>query len=243
MTTLLESQFLDKLLSDKQKLKQLAIAWRHDSTVDPEIVATLGPKISDEDIARRWSAMLDQKLNNLGEPEMLTDPKYKDWITKLYTTGVHHSSQIINRLPELEGWHLLSVRGLLKPQHTDLNRFRSADVLQRVIDGEYQSTIQKIKRERELEKLKKDIREIVLIDNDQFRVAIPLNYAACYRFNYTGHNSRFCTGASDGRGYFARYSDDGPIVTVIDSKNFCTVFTPVFCTTATAVFEYSPGWI
>jgi hypothetical protein len=219
MTTLLESQFLDKLLSDKQKLKQLSIAWRHDSTVDPEIVATLGPKMSDEEIARRWSAMLDQKLNNLGEPEMLTDPKYKEWMTKLYTTGVHHSSQITSRLPYLEGWHLLSVRGLLKPEHTDLNRFRSADILQRIIEREYLSKLDQIRRDRELEKLKKDIREIVLIDNNQFRVAIPLNYAACYRFNYTGHNSRYCTGASDGRSYFANYSDDGPIVTVIDKKN------------------------
>jgi hypothetical protein len=219
MTELLESQFLDRLLSDKQKLKQLSIAWRHDPTLDVDIVAQLGPKLTDDQIAQQWSAMLDRKLDQLGEPELLSDSKYKDWLTKLYITGVHHSEQLFSRLPELEGWYLLSVRNMLKPQHTDLNRFKSADILQRIVDNEYQVAIDQIKRERELEKLKKDIREIVLIDDDKFKVSIPLNYAACYRFNYTGHNSQFCTGASSGRSFFARYSDDGPIVTVIDKKN------------------------
>lgn len=46
MTELLESQFLDRLLSDKQKLKQLSIAWRHDPTLDVDIVAQLGPKLT-----------------------------------------------------------------------------------------------------------------------------------------------------------------------------------------------------
>ena len=219
MTELLESQFLDRLLSDKQKLKQLSIAWRHDPTLDVDIVAQLGPKLTDDQIAHQWSAMLDRRLNQLGEPELLSDSKYKDWLTKLYITGVHHSEQLFSHLDELEGWYLLSVRNMLKPQHSDLNRFRSADILQRIIDGEYQQAIDSIKRERELEKLKKDIREIVLIDDDKFKVSIPLNYAACYRFNYTGHNSQFCTGASSGRHYFVNYSDDGPIVTVIDKKN------------------------
>lgn len=221
MTALLESQFLDRLLSDKQKLKQLGIAWRHDSTLDLALVAKAGPKLADEDIAKLWSAMLDQKINALGEPEMITDQKYKDWLTKLYVTGVHHSDTIFSHLGSLESWHLLSVRNLLKPEHTDLNRFRSEDILAKVIahTPEYVRQLDQIRKEREMEKLKRDVKEIVLIDDNRFKIAIPLNYAACYRFNYTGHNSRFCTGASDGRSYFANYSDRGPIVTVVDKKN------------------------
>jgi hypothetical protein len=218
MTTLLESIFLDKLLSDKQRLKLLSIAWRHDPDIDIHVVSKLGPRPTEQDIATAWDLMLDKKLNELGEPELIADSKYKEWLTKLYVTGRHHSDSLLNNLEHLESWHVLSLKNLLKPEHTDLNRIRSVEILERIVSG-YHAVLVKIKAERELEKLKRNVQQIILIDNERFFVAIPLNYAACYSFNYTGHNSRYCTGASDGRGYFSRYSSNGPIVTIIDKKN------------------------
>ncbi len=218
MTTLLESIFLDKLLSDKQRLKLLSIAWRHDPDIDIHVVSKLGPRPSEQDIATAWDLMLDKKLNELGEPDLIADSKYKEWLTKLYVTGRHHSDSLLNNLEHLESWYVLSLKNLLKPEHTDLNRIRSVEILEKIVNG-YHAVLVKIKAERELEKLKRNVQQIVLIDNDRFFVAIPLNYAACYSFNYTGHNSRYCTGASDGRHYFTRYSSNGPIVTIIDKKN------------------------
>jgi hypothetical protein len=218
MTTLLESIFLDKLLADKQRLKLLSIAWRHDPSIDIHVVSKLGPRPSEQDIATAWDLMLDKKINEIGEPDLIADPKYKEWITKLYTNGRHHSGTLLDNVNQLESWHLLSQKNLLKTEHTDLNRIRSIEILERIING-YHAVLDKIKAERELEKLKRNVQQIVLIDNERFFVAIPLNYAACYSFNYTGHNSRYCTGASDGRHYFTRYSSNGPIVTIIDKKN------------------------
>lgn len=218
MTILTESIFLDKLLADKQRLKLLSIAWRHDPDIDIHVISKLGPRPSEQDIATAWDLMLDTKLTELGEPDLMSDAKYKEWLTKLYVSGRHHSGKILEKLEDLESWHLLSLRNLLKPQHADLNRIQSFEILERIVNS-YARVLDQIKAERELEKLKRNVQQIVLIDNDRFFVAIPLNYAACYNFNYTGHNSRYCTGASDGRGYFARYSKGGPIVTIIDKKN------------------------
>lgn len=218
MTILTESIFLDKLLTDKQRLKLLSIAWRHDPDIDIHVISKLGPRPSEQDIATAWDLMLDKKLNELGEPDIMSDSKYKEWLTKLYVTGRHHSDTLLDKLEHIESWYVLSLKNLLKPEHADLNRIQSMEILERILNG-YARVLDKIKAERELEKLKRNVQQIILIDNDRFFVAIPLNYAACYSFNYTGHNSRYCTGASDGKGYFTRYSSNGPIVTIIDKQN------------------------
>ena len=88
----------------------------------------------------------------------------------------------------------------------------------------YRKEIQKLVTDARVEKAKRNAQSITLIDNDRYHVSVPLNYGACYVFNHqTGHQSTFCTGSSTGITYFKSYSENGPLIDVIDKNNTDTV--------------------
>ena len=67
--------------------------------------------------------------------------------------------------------------------------------------------------------MKKEKKDIVLIDDERFYVSIPLNYGACYVFNNEiGVPASFCTGSST-TSWFYRYAMDGPMIDVLDKNN------------------------
>jgi hypothetical protein len=148
--------------------------------------------------------------------------KYADWLTKLYTSGAADWEDISGEGGDALGaWHALSTRSLLKPQDQDLNKFKTLSALYNRIrrQGTYDGELTRIKNATEIAKIKKDARDVVLVDDDKYWAAIPMNYGACYVFNNSGHISNFCTGGSSGANWFKNYAPDGPIVTVVDKAN------------------------
>lgn len=220
--TLEEANIVDKIMKEPGRAKQLNIAWRHDDTLPPNEVAKLGPKPDDKSVATEWSSMLEKTLERTNYGDLSKDFKFAEWLTKLFTTGAADWEDISGEGGDALGaWHALSQRGLLNTKHQDLNKFRTLRQLQQAVvnNNDYQAELQRIKNAAEIAKMKKDKKDLIIIDDDKYWVAIPFNYGACYVFNNTGHISNFCTGGSSGMRWFNNYAPSGPMVMIVDKAN------------------------
>ena len=209
-------------ITDPKTIKMLGIAMRHDHTLPRAAVAKLGPKPDDQGILALWSTMLDRSLQNTSYGDLSADGKFDEWLTRLYINGVADYEDINGEGGDALGaWKALSIRGKLKAQHQDFNKFQSLRQLQNIVtDREYRDELRKIKDAEVIEKHKRDRQEIEIVNDDRFLVVIPLNYGACYTFNNNnGYPATFCTGSSSGLSWFQRYAPDGPIVSIFDKSN------------------------
>lgn len=104
---------------------------------------------------------------------------------------------------------------------TDVNAFRDVKQLQMLVqDAWYNNVLEKLKNQEEINKHKRSAKEIVLIDNPRFHVAIPLNFGSCYVFNNAeGKQANFCTGGSSGLYWFNNYAKNGPMISITDKRN------------------------
>jgi hypothetical protein len=217
-----EANYFNKIAKDPQKLKQLAIAIKHDGTFSKNAVAKLGPKPTDEDLSKAWSNVLDDTLRRTRYGDISADGKFDDWLFRLYITGAADYEDINGEGGDALGaWKALSIRNKLRPEHQDFNKFKSIRQIQRIIqDRSYRDELARIANAAEIEGHKRDKKEATLIDDDRFLVVIPFNYGSCYTFNNAhGYNASFCTGSSSGHRWFNRYADEGPIVSILDKAN------------------------
>ena len=222
-----EANLPGKIKSDPKTLKLINLAWRHDHTVPRPIRTKLGPNPSPETVADFWGQEVDKLLSGTDDDwtsDLSSEGKFDSWLIKQYTNGnIDWEDLTGEAVDRLNKFHVLRNRNLLQPMETDLNRFRDLDHLNRTLD-KYRQEIAKLVTDARVEKAKRNARSITLIDNDRYHVSVPLNYGACYVFNHqTGHQSTFCTGSSTGITYFKSYSEDGPLIDVIDKKNTDTV--------------------
>jgi len=215
-----EANIAPQILKDPKMTKMLNIAFRHDSSLPLSQISRLGPRPTDKQIVELWADMVERSLADTIYGNLARLNKFEPWLLKLYINGVVDYEGINGEGGDTLGaWNALSVRGLLKPQHQDFNKFQSIDQLTRAL-RDYSEILAKIKDQAALEKHKRDRREIVLIDNERFYVAIPLNYGSCYTFNNAvGVQANFCTGGSSGLNWFKKYTVDGPIIIVFDKAN------------------------
>ena len=221
-TRLTEANHAEKILKDPRMTKMLALAVKHDHTFPAPALAKLGSKATDEEIVRLWSDLIDRTLSHTNYGDLSRDGKFDAWLTKLYVNHVNDYEEINGEGGDALGsWKALSIRGLLEPNDQDFNKFSSIKKLQNVVRKQvYRDALRKIADAEKLAAMKKDAKQIVLIDDDRFYVIVPLNYGSCYIFNNSeGAQGQFCTGSSSGAQWFIRYSSDGPIVSIIDKKN------------------------
>jgi hypothetical protein len=217
-----EANVAAKILKDPRQTKLLAIAFRHDHTIPAKISAQLGPRPTDEQVIKAWSALIDDTLRSNDYGDLSANGKFDDWLTKLYVNGLADYEDINGEGGDALGiWSALSKRGLLKPADQDFNKFTNIKQLQRLRnDRDYRRELERIKDAEHIEKMKRDKKDIVLVDNDRYYVILPLNYGACYTFgNAEGFKPNFCTNSSSGLQWFNRYSPDGAIISVVDKSN------------------------
>jgi hypothetical protein len=217
-----EANIAAKIIKDHKITKMLSIAWRHDNTLPPSVVAHLGPRPTEQSIVQAWSKLLDDTLRRNDYGDLSADGKFDDWLTRLYINGQADYEDINGEGGDALGaWKALSIRGLLKPQDQDFNRFTSIKQLQRIRnDRDYRRELDRIKDSERIEKMKREKSDLVLIDNDRYYVIIPFNYGACYIFgNAEGYKPNFCTSSSSGLHWFENYAPRGIIVSIVDKNN------------------------
>jgi hypothetical protein len=209
-------------IKDPKTIKMLGIAMRHDGTLPKHAIAKLGPKPTDDSILNLWSEMLDSSLRSTKYGDLSADGKFDDWLTRLYINGQADYEDINGEGGDALGaWKALSIRGKLKPVHQDFNKFKGLRQIQAIIqDRQYRDELRRIQDAEEIERHKRDRKEITIVDDERFLVVVPLNFGSCYTFNNAhGFNASFCTGSSSGLRWFNNYADDGPIVSIFDKKN------------------------
>lgn len=225
-----EADISDKISKDPSKSKRLAIAWRHDSTIPRDIVSSMGPeprkpedyKNWEKKLVKQWSDMLETALSRTNYGDLSRDMKYADYLTTLFIDGSSNWEDISGEGGDALGaWHALSIRSKLQPKHQDLRKFTHLHDLQQVMrhTQEYTYMLAQIRNQEHIDKMKRESKQVVLIDDDRFYVMIPLNYGSCYVFNNTGNISNYCTGSSNGLYWFNDYSPKGAIVSIIDKQN------------------------
>jgi len=213
-------------ITDAKTIKMIGIAMRHDATLPRAMIAQLGPRPSDQDLLKAWSEILDKALRNTMYGDLSQDGKFDDWLTRLYTNGVVDYEEIDGEGGDALGaWKALSVRGKLKEKDQDFNKFKSLRQIQVIMqDRDYRNELQRIKNQAEVDKHKRDKKEVTILDDERFLAVVPMNYGSCYTFNNAhGFQASFCTGSSSGMNWFKRYADDGPIVSIYDKQNVDSV--------------------
>jgi hypothetical protein len=217
-----EANIANKVLKDPKQTKMLALAFRHDSTLPPNVVAKLGPRPTDDQIVKIWSDLIDRSLNATDFGDLSAEGKFDDWLLKQYINGVVDYEDINGEGGDALGlWQALSTRGKLRPEDQDFNRFRSLAQLQKAMTKrQYREELDRIKKTGEIEKHKRVRKEIVLVDDDRYYAIMPLNYGACYVFAHAaGYKPNFCTSSSSGLSWFQKYAPSGPIVSITDKSN------------------------
>jgi hypothetical protein len=221
-----EANIAAKILKDPKTLKMISIAFRHDHTLPKNVVAKLGPKPTDQQIAAEWGNLIDTTLSSNKYGDLSADGKFDDWLIRLYINGVADYEDIHGEAGDALGaWKALSRRGLLKPSDQDFNKFASIRQLQRIKnDPQYSGELRRIRDSEHIERMKRDSKEIVLVNDKRFLVTLPLNYGSCYMFNNSsGYDATYCTGSSSGSTYFPNYARQGPVISVLDKENANTV--------------------
>lgn len=224
-------------IKDPKMIKMLSIAMKHDNTLPKNKIAALGPatfgpepkdeaelKQRNDQILKLWSDLLDASLRSTDYGDISVDGKFDDWLTRLYINGVVDYEDINGEGGDALGaWKALSVRSKLKEPHQDFNKFRNLRQIQAIVQGqEYRDELRRIKDAEVIEKHKRDRKEVTILDDERFLAVIPMNYGSCYTFNNSqGFPASFCTGSSSGStgGWFKRYADDGPIISIVDKNN------------------------
>ena len=209
-------------LKDPKMIKMLGIAMRHDGTIPKNKIAALGTAPTDEQIVKLWSDLLDDSLRNTDYGDLSQDGKFDEWLTRMYVNGVADFEDINGEGGDALGaWKALSIRGKLKKEHQDFNRFQNLRQILKIIQQrDYRDELRRIKDAEVIEKHKREKKELTLIDDDRFYVTMPFNYGACYTFNNSaGFQASFCTGSSSGLRWFERYAPDGPIISIVDKDN------------------------
>ena len=222
MRTLSEANYGEKILKDPRLTKMLALAVKHDHTFPLAPLAKLGPNPKDEDVVKLWSQLLDKTLANTNYGDLSREGKFDAWLTRLYATHVNDYEEINGEGGDALGsWKSLQTHRLLQPRDQDFNRFNSLKELQNTIRNPvYREALRKIADQEKTEAMKRDARQIVLIDDDKYYITVPLNYGSCYVFSHgMGVSASYCTGSSSGLSWFTRYSKDGPMIDVLSKDN------------------------
>lgn len=219
---LTEANVAQKIMKDPKTVKMLTIAWRHDGTLPKNLIAKLGPKPDEQAIVQAWSDLLDDTLRRNNYGDLSADGKFDEWLTRLYINGAADYEDINGEGGDALGaWKALSIRGKLKLADQDFNKFKSIKQLQRIRnDREYRDELSRIKDQEQIEKMKREAKDITIYDDERFNAIVPLNYGACYvRDKTAGYIPNFCTSSSSGHRWFNNYAPDGMIVNVVDKTN------------------------
>lgn len=219
----------------KDPNKLLAIKLWSDETVPLRKLVAAGrfnpqDPSSTQKFANIWYETLRDSFSNTDALNLTRQSDYKGavaWLTQQYIRGGQEFEDCTSQTTDnIAMWarlkHQPNISQLIgRPYPTDINQFETIGDLNYFMNSDkIRALTSELKNRAKIERLKRNVREIVLIDNDRFKVSIPLNYGACYLFNNeVGITARYCTGSSSGQHWFENYAKQGIIIEILDKQN------------------------
>ena len=165
---------------------------------------------------------LEQLLTQIEEPlkkdnkKQIIDP-YMKWIISKYASGKIPMYEDIESkvIPYLFEYDKLKRKKKLKPEHKDINKFKSYKDLMDAVDS-YDNQTQDLDSDKEIENKFYENKEATLIYNGpQVKVVVPhTERASCF----FGRNTKWCTAATKGNNYFSEYNKRGNLYVVLIKK-------------------------
>lgn len=180
----------------------------HDATVPISIEHQIGLRPDPQKIMDVWLKYLD-KLNAQGHDgiPMSTNKKYHEWLTKIYAQKATPFEDIDSRAAQALYQHeVMRRRNLLRPEHTDVNRFGSISQLEHVLDRLYREQLRKVLEDEKMKEIIKHSKAVHLVSNDVYDIYVPLNRGAAVKY---GKGTRWCTASTNTSNYYDRYSRQG----------------------------------
>lgn len=224
MTIILESKFEQQILSNpksKDILRNLDLMIKYDTTIPTKLFIEIGSKPTPEHVLQVWIKYISEAIKNAFYNNYNEGLKYLPYLFKYYNNGAINYEDLTGEVVDnIRKWWLIKNTRQLNPKHQDLNSL-TPSLLQKILNNDtYRNILRKLENAEVLEKAKRNSKEFVLLDNEKYHVAIPMNYGACYVFNNAaGIQANFCTGGSSGMTWFDRYAPKGPLIMVTDKKN------------------------
>lgn len=182
----------------------------------PSGVYTIDPDRAEQTAQHLRSDMIADTLSVIEEYDPTPNKEYTVWLLRRWLTDPEQQSvrmEDFNRNNALSAYHVGKRRGLIKPEHKDINRFRTYRQFEDFMFGEYDiDTLLNVEdKTTEADRGKYD----EVYKDDSVRVIVPRDErAACF----WGRGTRWCTAATRGTNYFNTYNQQGPLYILLPTK-------------------------
>lgn len=147
--------------------------------------------------------LADETLEELEKADPTTNKKYTQWLGRMFASDPYKKLEdmISTAADYLYKFNKLSLKKMLKPEHTDINRFKDLKTFMDAVD-QYELPDDDANR-GQAEKPYADSEVTVIIPKDEA--------SACAY----GRQTRWCTAAVHGMNYFDHYNSQGTIYILI----------------------------
>lgn len=160
--------------------------------------------------------MIDDTLSVIEEHDPTQHKEYTQWLLRRWLTDPEREQvrmEDYNRDDLLRAYHMGKRRGLIHPDHRDINRFRTYRQFERMMHDNY-NIDELLNIEATSEPQDRGTYSEVYKD-DSVRVIVPRDEnAACF----WGRGTRWCTAATRGSNYFNTYNQQGPLYILLPTK-------------------------
>lgn len=159
-------------------------------------------KIGEEIPAEHMNRIVDGILSAIEDQDPTKNKQYTQWMARMYANG-GVKLEDLNRGNAVGLYELGKRRRMIKPEHADINRFRTYRDFERALVDNYDlDAIETPQQEANRGKARE-----VYNDSD-VRIIVPEDQeAACYY----GQGTTWCTAATRGSNYFSHYNSEGPL--------------------------------
>lgn len=152
-------------------------------------------------------ALINNALEELESADPTANKKYTQWLARMFAKDPATKIEDIKSTAAeyLAKFNKLGLKKMLKPEHGDLNRYKSLKDFMNIID-QYNLPDDDDAQKGQAEKLYSDSNVTIIHPQDQA--------AACQY----GRQTRWCTAATKGSNFFNHYNKDGPLYILIPKK-------------------------
>jgi len=156
------------------------------------------------EVLQSW---INEVLVAIEDADPTPNKVYTPWLARMYAKG-DTKLEDLNRQDVLRIYDLGKKRRMIKPEHSDINRFKTYREFETMMFDNYEfDDIENIaKKEEEKGKAKK------VYEDDTVTVIVPEDTAAACRY---GRGTRWCTAAVRGQNYFDQYNRQGNLYILI----------------------------
>lgn len=184
----------------------LAVSFRIET---PHGSIVVEPSRAEEIAQNLRPVMIQDTLSVIEGYDPTPNKEYTVWLLRRWLTDPDQQAMRMedyNRNNVLGAYHMGKRRNMIKPEHRDINRFRTYREFENTMYNEYDidKLLGVIDKPEETDR--GTYKEVYR--DDSVRVIVPRDKkAACF----WGRGTRWCTAATRGPNYFDQYNEEGPL--------------------------------